>query len=126
MSAPPTPRYLTSDTDLPTLIEAFNQFQLESIQSTTSRLTRADNFASSSREGIRFRSPASGDAVVQLKTNLSRPAKHVVCSWLARADAKAVGGPWSCVAFNISSTEIEVTFTGLTASIGYVANFLIE
>ncbi len=126
MSAPPVVRYLNTDSPLEEVIETLNQFQREAIQAMAARLTRADNFASTAREGIKFRTPAAGDATVRLTTGLSSPAKHVVCSWLQRDDYAAVGGPWSCVATNVSSTEMTVTFTGLAASTAFTASFLVE
>lgn len=126
MSAPPVPRYLNAAAELGEVIEAFNQFQLESIQGASARLTRQDNFASGARTGIKFMSPASGAASVTFRTGLSAPIEHLVCSWLTQDNGGAVGGPWSCVATNISSTQVTATFTGLAASTAFTASFLLE
>lgn len=139
MASAPTPRLLRASDfgdSLPNgvgaLLDAFNQFQQETINALAGRLTLGDNIAAGFKEKLPFTSPASGNATLKIEWRTASAPRLANVGWLERVDGGELTAAWSATFALVDGGDsarlgliggyLVVSFQGLPASTQFRAS----
>lgn len=115
-----------TDSAVAALIQAFNQFQQETINCLSGGVDNT-NLARTVRSGLSFSTDTNGAASVRVKHGLSQPPSAVMLARIQRRNGRPLAAEWGWAwEWVAQSDEVLLSFVDLPLSIDVVATVVME